>query len=82
MLLVLAVPAVAVMRWSRRPGWGAVHRLALTGGALLTYCWWGFVQIPSMPGTTPLVDTIGNGLFASGAVGLLVLAFRRVRRAS
>ena len=81
MLALLAVPAILMLRWSRRPGWGAVHHLALTGGALLTYGWWGFVQVPSMPGTTALVDTIGNGVFAAGAVGLLWLAFRRVRKA-
>jgi hypothetical protein len=48
---------------------------------LLTYGWWGFVQVPSMPGTTALVDTVGNGVFAAGAVGLQWLASRRVRKA-
>ena len=81
MLVMLAVPAILVLRWSRRPGWGPVHRLALTAGALLTYAWWGFGQVPSMPGTTPLVDTIGNGLFAAGAVALIFIAHRRVRSA-
>ena len=81
MLAMLVVPATLVLRWSRRAGWGAIHRLALTGGALLTYGWWAFVQTPSTPGTSALVDTIGNGVFAAGAVGLLWLAFRRVRTA-
>ena len=81
MLAMLAVPATLVLRWSRRPGWSALHRLALTGGALLTYGWWAIVQTPSTPGTSALVDTIGNGVFAVGAMGLLWLAFRRVRTA-
>jgi hypothetical protein len=79
MLLMLALPAVAVLIWSRRPGWGPGHHLALTAGAILTYAWWGFVQVPSMPGTTPLADAIGNGAFAAGAAVLLLIASRRVR---
>jgi hypothetical protein len=34
------------LRWSRRPGWGREHRFALAAGALLTYVWYGFVQVP------------------------------------
>src|SRR4051794_17598070 len=41
-LLLYGLAAVMVVRWSGRVGWGAAHRLALAGGALLTYAWHSF----------------------------------------
>jgi hypothetical protein len=52
---LLAVTANVVAGWSRRAGWGATHRLALAGGALLTDAWGGFVllslEAPRPPST-------------------------------
>jgi hypothetical protein len=79
MLLLLALLGGAVWRWSRRPGWGPRHRFALVAGALATYGWWSFVQVPSVPGSTPAIDLAGNAVFAGGAAGLLWLAWRRQR---
>jgi hypothetical protein len=64
----------AVWRWSRRTGWGAEHRFALAAGALLTYAWWGVVKVPH-----DALDLTGQAVFALLAVGLVILASRRVR---
>jgi len=72
LVLYLGVGAL-VWRWSGRAGWGDRHRLALAGGALLTYAWRAFPQQPVV-GATGVVDVIGNLLFAAGAVALLVVA--------
>jgi hypothetical protein len=70
---------VLIARWSRREGWSAAHRLALAGGALLTYAWGGFV-LTSLYGRTGVVDLGGNALLAVCAIALLVAAIRTVRR--
>jgi hypothetical protein len=77
MLLDLALLGGAVLLWSRREGWGARHVHALVAGALATYGWWSFVQVPSVPGATPAIDLAGNIVFAAGAAALLWLAWRR-----
>jgi hypothetical protein len=58
-------------------GWGEAHRLALAGGALLTYAWSGFPEEPVLP-VDPFIDLVGNALFALGAVAVLAIAIRRV----
>jgi hypothetical protein len=80
-LLLVAAMAVAVARWSRRAGWGAAHRFALAGGALLTYAWVGFALTPLM-GAPGAPDLIGNAVFALGALALLVACGRTVRGAA
>lgn len=78
LLALLIIGAGLFWRWSRRAGWSARHKLAVAGGLLLTYAWYGFVQVPSTGATTPLIDTIGNAVFAVGAVVLLLVAARRL----
>lgn len=70
-----------VSQWSRAIDWGNAHRLALAGGALLTYAWYGFPQPPTV-GSGGVVDLIGNGIFAIGAIALLTIANRSVRQTS
>lgn len=70
--------AVVWARWSRRPGWGAAHRLALAGGALLTYVWVGVTQAPYLH-VSRVTALTGNLVFGLGAVALLALAARSVR---
>ncbi|MBD1874382.1 hypothetical protein H6F75_12890 [Nodosilinea sp. FACHB-131] len=70
-----------VSRWSRSKRWGDAHRLALAGGALLTYAWYGFPQPPTA-GSKGTVDLIGNGIFAMGAIVLLAIANRTVRQSN
>jgi hypothetical protein len=76
---LVAVVGALVLRWSRSRGWGDPHRLALAGGALLTYVWLGFQQATylDVSRTTAL---LGNIVFGIGAVLLLMLAARRQSR--
>ncbi|HEU4324617.1 MAG TPA: hypothetical protein VFS21_15850 [Roseiflexaceae bacterium] len=72
--------ALLVVRWSRRDGWGAAHRLALAGGALLTNVWVAFLVPPL--GDVPPLAKLGHNLgFALGVVVLLALAAHRLRAA-
>jgi hypothetical protein len=75
---VVAATAVVIGRWSRRSGWAAAHRLAVAGGALLTYAWVGFTQVP-LVGSTGTVKLLGNAVLALAAVILLLLAARAVK---
>ena len=72
--LLYGLALFAVWRWSRRIGWSAEHKFALAAGALLTYAWYGFVQAPH-----DALDLIGQAIFALLALGILILAGRRVR---
>ena len=78
-LLLYGLVAVVVVRWSGRVGWGAVHRLSLAGGALLTYAWHSFPEKPVL-GSAGTIDLIGNIIFSIVAVLILVAASRAVRR--
>lgn len=68
--------AVLALTWSARQGWDGRHRMALAGGALLTYVWHVFFTHP-MVAATPAVNLISHIVFGLGAVILLVLAARR-----
>jgi hypothetical protein len=72
-----AVALVLVLRWSARPGWDGRHRLALAGGALLTYAWHSFLMHPVAEASTALT-VVSHIAFAFAAVLLLVFEARRV----
>ncbi|MBH1936766.1 DUF998 domain-containing protein [Streptomyces sp. AV19] len=57
--------------------WGPRHRLALAGGALLAYAGAGFFTEPESA-AKGVADYVANGVLGVGAVGLLVVAGRRV----
>jgi hypothetical protein len=78
MIGLIAAGSLLFWNWSKRPGWSEEHRLAVAAGLLLTYVWYGFVQVPSTFDTSPLIDTVGNVIFAVGALILLVIARKRV----
>jgi hypothetical protein len=65
--------------WSRRRGWGDIHRLALAAGPLLTYAWAAFPQPPVLPASR-IADLIGNVLFAVAAIALVAVAALRLHR--
>ena len=65
-----------VARWSRAPGWGGLHRLAIAGGAASAYAWHAFVQNPAV-GKGGVVDRIGNIVFAAALIVVLAIAARR-----
>jgi hypothetical protein len=75
---LVAVVGTLVLRWSRSRGWGDPHRLALAGGALLTYVWLGFQQATYLD-VSRATALLGNIVFGIGAVVLLILAVRRQR---
>lgn len=76
-LALYALVIALLTRWSRRAGWTGTHRLAVAGGALLTYAWYGFPSTPVL-GATGAIDLIGNAVFAAVALALLVAAVRAV----
>ena len=78
-ILLIAVMAVVIRRWSRRENWGAAHRLALAGGVLLTQAWVSFYLVPS-DGVSQTVNMIGDVIFTLGAILLLIAAARTIRR--
>jgi hypothetical protein len=76
---VLAAGFLAVCaRWTRSRGWGGAHRLALAGGALLTYVWVGFTQARDM-GVPYGLAVVGNVVFGVAAVALLAVGALAVR---
>ncbi|WP_433218683.1 hypothetical protein ACQP00_13140 [Dactylosporangium sp. CS-047395] len=79
MVLVFGGLTVAVLRWSRRDGWGAGHRLALAAGATLTYAWHSFFMRPFM-GDGPVVTPVSHVVFAVLAIVLLYFAMRATPR--
>jgi hypothetical protein len=78
-VVVATAMALLLLRWSRHPGWGPAHELAVAGGTMLTYAWGGFL-LTFLLGRGGGIHYAGNALFAAGAVALLLIATRRVRR--
>ena len=64
---------------ARRSSWSDMHRFALAAGALLVYCWFGFLTERGLHGTT-MMGPRAALVVAMG--GLLVLAGAQARRAS
>jgi hypothetical protein len=51
---LIAVVLAAVSGASRSPGWTAANNDAVATGALLVYCWWGFVLTTGMHGRSDI----------------------------
>lgn len=77
-LLIIALMTALATQWSRRKSWSTAHQLALAGGALLTYAWGGFI-LTKLLGRTESIHLIGNIIFASGAIILLIAAVQKTR---
>ncbi|HEY1676832.1 MAG TPA: hypothetical protein VGG04_03940 [Candidatus Sulfotelmatobacter sp.] len=78
----LALDTVAIVTfsiWSRRSGWNSLHRLALAGGAALTYAWHAFFQAP-VTGGTAMLNLVSHLIFGGGLLVLLWFAGRRTAR--
>ncbi|WP_431910372.1 hypothetical protein [Nonomuraea jabiensis] len=78
--LVAAEAGIAwlALTWSAREGWDGRHRMALAGGALLTYAWHAFFSRPLVPSSLWL-DLASHLVFGLGAVALLVVALQRAK---
>ena len=62
-LILFGLVAVIVVRWSGCADWGPIHRVALAGGALLTYAWHSFIETPLI-GSKGTIDLVGNVVFS------------------
>lgn len=82
MLLLLGLGLLLLTQWSASQGWTSRHELAFASGVLCVYLWYGFTQLPSVGEVSPLVDTVGNAVFAAAALLLLWFVWRRVESAS
>jgi hypothetical protein len=77
-LLLLAVLAIVIARWSTRAGWGPTHRLAIAGGALLA-------NVATAFATQPIGDVTTSAKLAHNVtavllvLALLALAAHRLR---
>lgn len=77
MLVAPAVVGGLVLRWSPRATWSPWHRLAVAGGALVTYSWHAFtMHTASLP-----LDLTSHTLYALGALTILATTGTRARRA-
>ncbi|MGH9495572.1 MAG: hypothetical protein ACRD3B_11285 [Candidatus Sulfotelmatobacter sp.] len=65
--------------WSRQAGWNSVHRLALAGGAALTYAWHAFFQAP-VTGGSAMLNLVSHLVFGCGLLALLWFTARRTER--
>ncbi|RNL87353.1 hypothetical protein [Halostreptopolyspora alba] len=77
-LAPIVVLAGLLAAWSHRRGWGAPHRLAAAGGALLTNVVVAFIVQP-LGDVTTAAKLAHNTIVAAGAVTLLTLAALRTR---
>jgi hypothetical protein len=74
-VLVAGTAAFVASRWTARPGWGNLHALALTTGALLASMAAGFLVLKGS-GAGP-VDFVGKAILnAIAVVGLIRLSAR------
>jgi hypothetical protein len=81
MLVSEAVAVALIARWSRSPGWGAGHYLAIATGTVLTYTWVGLRAFlgghTNLGGATDVVDVIGQFLIALVILALIGRAVLR-----
>lgn len=79
LLDLLLIASIFVL--SHRVGWDGRHRLALAGGAALTYAWHAFIQHPAV-GSGGIGFRIGNAIFAASLIILLIFAARQQANAA
>ena len=85
-LLCLVTAAIALfVAWARRVGWGPVHALAASTGAILTYGWISLRRLVVLGGTalgvpTTPIDVVGQAMLLLVMLGLSYLAWWRLRR--
>ncbi len=77
MIGLLVAGSILFWNWSKRSAWSERHNTAVVGGLLITYAWYGFVQVPSIGNISSITDALGNAVFSFGAVILILIAWRR-----
>jgi hypothetical protein len=83
MLACEVVAIVLIARWSRRPGWGPHHYLAIATGTVLTYTWVGLRPFlnghTNLGASTDLVDVAGQVVETLVSLALIGWAVMRTR---
>jgi hypothetical protein len=78
-LEILAI--VVIVRWSRRPGWGPLHYLAIATGTTLTYALFGFNAFlqghTNLGEPTTTVDLVGQVVETLAVLLLIAWSVRR-----
>ena len=74
--LIVALLLGSLAYATTRKVWSPRHAVGAICGAILTYAWIGFPQVPTI-GTPGSVDTFGNTVFTVVAFGLVALAWKR-----
>jgi len=78
--LLLAIGFFTIVSlWSHRIGWSEMHRLAIAGGGILTFAWLGIGMEPES-GPKTAIDHIGSAFLVCGAIVLLAIAVRNLRK--
>lgn len=77
MILVVTAGAASIGLAARRAAWSAQHTFAAAAGALITYCWSGFLVQFSIHGFTT-TGLIAQLVFVALAVALLIAARRQL----
>jgi hypothetical protein len=85
MLAIMAVAVALIARWSRRPGWGPGHSLALAIGAIVTYGWLGIVRMLVQGHTalgvpTTSLDVVGQSILLLAVLTVAWLGMHRQGR--
>lgn len=78
-MLDLAVIGL-VWRWSHQQDWAGQHRLALAGGAALSYAWHGFVQKHVVGSASQTEHWVGSTILTLALIVVLFIAARRNRQ--
>jgi hypothetical protein len=78
-IMIVALAAGLVARFSLRTGWRPGHQVALAAGALVTYAWVGFL-LTGLKHDSDAVAFAGNAVFTVGALALVVATVRTLRR--
>ena len=77
-LMIVTFLTVRLIRWTRSEAWTDLHSFALITGAVLCYCWTGFIQGFFRFGLSPIV-IFGNFIFAGCTIWLLIIASQKLR---
>lgn len=78
-LILLSLLGYLILYWSKRKGWGAIHHLALAGGAILTRAWVAFLIEP-LGDVSATENLLGNTIFLVGAIVLIFSCAYLIRK--
>ena len=80
-ILMMMIGAIAIgifASWQSANSWMPKHKLSMLTGLLITYAIYGFVQQPTVGQTSLQTDILGNILFSSIIVIILLVSNRKM----